>query len=350
MFVDQAKIFVKAGDGGDGCTAFRREKYVPRGGPSGGDGGRGGHIYLEATEGLSSLLHFRFNPEYKAERGGHGQGNNRHGRDGQDVVIRVPVGTVVYDFETGELIHDFSSAGDRVLVARGGVGGLGNAHFTTPTRRAPRFHTKGQPGQQRTLLLELKLLADVGLIGLPNAGKSTLLSRLSAAKPRIADYPFTTLVPHLGVVQLPEGRSCVVADIPGLIEGAHRGAGLGHEFLRHIERTRLLLHLVDVSETLGAPDPIHSYWVVNHELKAYAEGLLSKPQIVVATKVDAAQNRKRLERLRRFCREHGLPFIEISAVTGVGLDRLLSLMDEQLQCQKPQAASQLPMISRSVGQ
>jgi GTP-binding protein len=349
MFVDQAKIFIKAGDGGNGCTAFRREKYVPRGGPSGGDGGRGGHIYLEATEGLSSLLHFRFNPEYKAERGRHGEGSNRHGKDGQDVVIRVPVGTVVYDFETDDLIHDFSSAGNRLLAAHGGAGGLGNAHFATPTRRAPRFHTEGKPGQERTLLLELKLLADVGLIGLPNAGKSTLISRISAAKPKIADYPFTTLVPHLGVVRLHDDRSCIVADIPGLIEGAHRGAGLGYEFLRHIERTRLLLHLIDVSETLGEPDPVHNYWIVTNELNAYAGGLLSKPQIVVATKIDSLQNPERPKQLRRFCQAQGLPWVEISAVTGVGLDRLLSLVDEQLQSLKRQAAEPAPIGGGIIG-
>lgn len=347
MFVDQAKIFIKAGDGGNGCTAFRREKYVPRGGPSGGDGGRGGHVYLEASEGLNSLLHLRFNPEYKAERGRHGEGSNRHGKDGEDVIIRVPVGTVVYDFATGELIHDFSSAGDRVLVARGGAGGRGNAHFATPTRRAPRFHTEGKPGQERTLRLELKLLADVGLIGLPNAGKSTLISRISAAKPKIADYPFTTLVPHLGVVRLHGDRSCVVADIPGLIEGAHRGAGLGHEFLRHVERTRLLLHLIDVSETLGAPDPVHSYWIVNHELQAHAAGLLSKPQIVVATKIDSVQNPERPKQLRQFCQTQRLRFVEISAVTGHGLDRLLSLVDDQLQQLRRQAEESSPTVGRS---
>ncbi|MBI3952039.1 MAG: GTPase ObgE [Acidobacteria bacterium] len=331
MFVDQAKIFIKAGDGGNGCTAFRREKYVPRGGPSGGDGGRGGHIYMEATEGMSSLLHFRFNPEYRAERGRHGEGSNRHGRDGEDVIIRVPVGTLVYNAETGESIHDFSTPGERLLVVRGGAGGLGNAHFATPTRRAPRFHQKGQAGEERTLLLELKLLADVGLIGLPNAGKSTLISRISAAKPKIADYPFTTLVPHLGVVQLGDDRSCVVADIPGLIEGAHRGAGLGHEFLRHIERTRMLLHLIDVSGTLGDQDPVRSFQIVNDELGAYALGLLEKPQIVVATKMDAVQDPERPEQLRRFCQAEGLDLVEISAVTGYGIDRLLYLLDERLQ-------------------
>jgi GTP-binding protein len=331
MFVDQAKIFVKAGDGGNGCTAFRREKYVPRGGPSGGDGGRGGNIFMEATEGMSSLLHFRFNPEYRAERGRHGEGSKRHGRDGEDLVIRVPVGTIVYDEETGQQVHDLSTPSERVLVARGGSGGRGNAQFATPTRRAPRFHQSGQPGQERTLRLELKLLADVGLIGLPNAGKSTLISRISAAKPKIADYPFTTLVPNLGVVQLSEDRNCVVADIPGLIEGAHRGAGLGHEFLRHIERTRLLLHLIDVSGTTADQDPIHSFHIVNEELRAYAPALLTKPQIVVATKMDAVQEPELPQRLRRFCEAQELECVEISAVTGRGIDQLLFRLDQRLQ-------------------
>ncbi len=337
MFVDQAKIIVRAGDGGNGCTAFRREKYVPRGGPSGGNGGRGGHVYMEATEGMNSLLHFRFNPEYKAERGRHGEGSNRQGRDGEGVIIRVPVGTIVYEAETGEFVHDFSTPGESILIARGGIGGRGNACFATPTRRAPRFHEDGKPGQVRELRLELKLLADVGLIGLPNAGKSTLISRISAAKPRIADYPFTTLVPNLGVVQLSEERSCVVADIPGLIEGAHQGAGLGYEFLRHVERTRLLLHLIDVSDTLGEQDPIRSFHIVNEELRAYAEALLTKSQIVVATKIDVVQNQERIDSLRRFCHDEGLDYVEISAVTGAGVDSLLYRVDQWLREQETTA-------------
>lgn len=345
MFVDQAKIFVQAGDGGNGCTAFRREKHVPRGGPSGGDGGRGGHIYMEATEGLNSLLHFRFHPHYRAERGGHGQGNNRHGQDGRDVIIRVPVGTVVYDDETGHLIHDFTKAGERVLIARGGRGGRGNARFATPTRRAPHFHEPGQPGQALTLRLELKLLADVGLVGLPNAGKSTLLSRLSAARPKIAEYPFTTLTPHLGVVQLGDDRTCVMADIPGLIEGAHRGAGLGHEFLRHIERTQLLLHLIDVSEAAGGRDPVERYVIINNELRSHRQELMTKPQIVVATKLDAARRRDQVEKLSRFCQQRHLPFVEISAVTGLGLDRLLRLVDEHLQQLKASEPTSTPVAS-----
>ncbi len=321
MFVDRAEIVVKAGDGGDGCTAFRREKYVPFGGPAGGDGGRGGHVYMEATLGMNSLIHFKYNPEYRAGRGGHGEGNNRHGRDGEDIVIRVPVGTLVYDQETGELIHDFSTPGERVLIARGGRGGRGNAHFATPTRRAPRFHERGQPGQVRRLRLELKLLADVGLIGFPNAGKSTLLARISAARPKIAEYPFTTLEPVLGVVQWDEYQSFVVADIPGLIEGAHRGAGLGHEFLRHVERTRVLLHLIDISP-FAEHEPVESYRILNHELEAYNPKLLEKPQIVVATKMDIA-SKERVSALEAFCRTHDVEFVAISAVTGQGVAELL---------------------------
>lgn len=328
MFIDQAKIYVKAGDGGNGCTAFRREKYVPFGGPSGGDGGRGGHVYLEAVEGINSLIHLRYNPEYKAGRGGHGEGNNRHGRDGEDVIIRVPVGTVVYDAETGERIHDFQRPGERILVARGGRGGRGNARFATPTRRAPRFHEEGRPGQARTLRLELKLLADVGLVGFPNAGKSTLLARISAARPKIADYPFTTLEPVLGVVTLDEFKSFVVADIPGIIEGAHQGAGLGHEFLRHIERTRLLLHLIDVSP-FAEHDPVTTYEIIRRELGAHDPSLLEKPEIVVATKMDIRDD-NRVAALRSLCQSREFDLVEVSAVTGLGVDRLLARVRERL--------------------
>lgn len=328
MFIDRAKIYVKAGDGGNGCTAFRREKYVPFGGPSGGDGGRGGHVYLEAVEGINSLIHLRYNPEYRAARGGHGEGNNRHGRDGEDIVIRVPVGTIVYDAETGERLHDFQRAGERLLVARGGRGGRGNARFATPTRRAPRFHEEGRPGQARTLRLEVKLLADVGLVGFPNAGKSTLLGRISAARPKVADYPFTTLEPVLGVVALDEFRGFVVADIPGLIEGAHRGAGLGHEFLRHIERTRLLLHLIDVSP-FAEHDPVMGYEIIRGELRAHDPSLLDKPEIVVATKLDI-RDEGRVAALRSFCQSQGLDLVEISAVTGLGIDRLLERISQRL--------------------
>src|SRR5512141_2570162 len=262
MFIDEAKIYVKAGNGGNGCMAFRREKFVPRGGPSGGEGGKGGDVIMESSERHNTLIHFRFNPEYKAERGRHGEGSNRTGREGVDVILKVPVGTIVYDDSTGERVHDFSHADDRIVIARGGRGGRGNARFATSTHQAPRECEAGFPGEERTLRLELKLLADVGLVGYPNVGKSTLISRISAARPKIADYPFTTLEPNLGVVAVgeePKAVSFVVADIPGLIEGASHGAGLGTQFLRHIERTRLLVHLVDVADSSGRPDPVAAF-------------------------------------------------------------------------------------------
>ena len=304
MFVDEAKIRIKAGDGGNGCMAFRREKFVPRGGPSGGDGGHGGDVIMESSERHNTLVHFRFNPEYKAERGRHGEGSNKTGREGDDVVLKVPVGTVVYDELTGEMVHDFSNPDDRVVIARGGRGGRGNARFATSVHQAPREHEQGFPGEERNLRLELKLLADVGLVGYPNAGKSTLISRISAARPKIADYPFTTLQPNLGVVAVgdaPDERSFVVADIPGLIEGASEGAGLGTQFLRHIERTRLLAHLVDVSDSSGRPDPVQDFEVITRELANFGEGLDSKPTIIVATKIDVAQPRQahQVEALRQ---------------------------------------------------
>jgi GTP-binding protein len=321
MFIDEAVIYVKGGDGGNGCVAFRREKYVPRGGPSGGDGGRGGDVFLEANPHYSTLLHLRFNPEHKAERGRHGEGSNRTGRDGASVVVPVPVGVLVYDAETGELLHDFTEPGQRFLAARGGRGGRGNARFATSTHQAPREHEPGQPGEERRLRLELKLLADAGLVGFPNAGKSTLISRISAARPKIADYPFTTLEPHLGVVQLDDQRSFVVADIPGLIEGAHLGHGLGTRFLRHLERTRLLLHLVDVSEASGR-DPVQDFHVVMNELASFSPDLAAKPMFVVATKLDAAQDPERLKALRSLAAKKRLPFYAISSVTGEGLAKL----------------------------
>src|SRR5438094_6963846 len=265
MFIDEAKIRVKAGDGGNGCMAFRREKYVPRGGPSGGDGGKGGDVIMESSERHNTLVHFRFNPEYKAQRGRHGEGSNKTGREGEDVLLKVPVGTTVYDADSGEKVHDFSHADDRRVIARGGRGGRGNAQFKTSTHQAPREAEPGRPGEERTLRLELKLLADVGLVGYPNVGKSTLISVISAAKPKIADYPFTTLEPNLGVVTIgepPDEDSYVVADIPGLIEGASSGHGLGTQFLRHVERTRLLLHLVDVSDSSGRPDPTQDFKII----------------------------------------------------------------------------------------
>ncbi len=324
MFIDEAKIHVKAGDGGNGCMAFRREKFVPRGGPSGGDGGKGGDVIMESTERHNTLVHFRFNPEYKAERGRHGEGSNKTGREGADVVLKVPVGTILYDDATGERLRDFSRPDERMVVARGGRGGRGNAQFATSTHQAPRECEPGRPGEERTLRLELKLLADVGLVGFPNAGKSTLISRISAARPKIADYPFTTLEPNLGVVVVgeePKAISFVVADIPGLIEGAHEGAGLGTQFLRHIERTRLLVHLVDVSDASGRADPVKDYQVIMNELASFAAGLEKKPVLLAASKIDVA-NAKKLSKLRAYATRHKLPFCPISAVTGEGISKL----------------------------
>jgi len=333
MFVDEARIRIKAGDGGNGCMAFRREKFVPRGGPSGGDGGHGGDVIMESSERHNTLVHFRFNPEYKAERGRHGEGSNKTGREGDSIVLKVPVGTIVYDETTGELVHDFSRPDERVVVARGGRGGRGNARFATSTHQAPREHEEGHPGEERDLRLELKLLADVGLVGYPNAGKSTLISRISAARPKIADYPFTTLQPNLGVVvvgELPDEVSFVVADIPGLIEGASQGAGLGTQFLRHIERTRLLAHLVDVSDASGRPDPVKEYEAITRELATFGSGLASKPLIVVASKMDAA-NKDKLAKLKRYCKRKRLELFPISAVTGEGIDDLKWAMAERVE-------------------
>src|SRR6478609_4992802 len=288
MFIDEARIRVKAGDGGNGCMAFRREKFVPRGGPSGGDGGHGGDVVMESSNRHNTLVLFRYNPEHKAERGEHGMGSNCTGKDGHDVILKVPVGTSVFDDDTGELVHDFKKPDERVIIAKGGRGGRGNQHFATPVHQAPREHEEGKLGEERNYRLELKLLADVGLVGYPNVGKSTLISRISAARPKIADYPFTTLQPNLGVVAVgqqgdPDQVSFVVADIPGLIEGAHTGAGLGTQFLRHIERTGLLVHLVDVSDASGRPDPIKDIEVIHGELKSFGAKLESKPMMLVAS-------------------------------------------------------------------
>ncbi len=327
MFIDEVRIYVKAGDGGNGCLAFRREKFVPRGGPSGGDGGRGGDVILVASQHHNTLLHFRFNPEHKAERGRHGEGSNRKGREGESIEVATPVGTIVYDAETGEMLHDFTEPGDRFTVAHGGKGGRGNARFATSTHQAPTEHEQGFPGEERRLRLELKLLADVGLVGFPNAGKSTLISRISAARPKIADYPFTTLEPNLGVVRADGHQTFVVADIPGLIEGAHLGHGLGVQFLKHIERTRLLAHLVDVSEASGR-DPVHDFEVVMGELASFSDELAAKPMMLVATKIDAAQDPERVASLERLAVERGLPFYKISSVTGEGIDALKRAMAE----------------------
>jgi GTP-binding protein len=329
MFVDEVRILVKAGDGGNGCLAFRREKFVPRGGPSGGDGGRGGDVVLVASQQHNTLVHFRFNPEHTAQRGRHGEGSNRTGHEGRSIEVKVPVGTVVFDEETGEKLHDFTDPDERFVVARGGRGGRGNARFATSTHQAPTEHEPGRPGEEKRLRLELKLLADAGLVGFPNAGKSTLISRISAARPKIADYPFTTLEPQLGVVRLGDFRSFVVADIPGLIENAHQGAGLGIQFLRHIERTRLLVHLVDISEATGR-DPVRDFETIMAELAAFSEDLAAKPMLLVATKLDVAQDPARAESLRQVASERGLPFFEISSVTGQGVEQLIYAMAERV--------------------
>jgi GTPase len=329
MFIDRTKIRIQGGHGGNGVTAFRREKFVPRGGPSGGDGGRGGDVWIEADESLNTLLHLRYNPEHIADRGRHGEGSNCSGREGEDKVVRVPVGTQVYNAESGELLKDFTENGERWLAAKGGRGGFGNTHFKSSTNRAPRYHQEGSAGEEHELQLELKLLADVGLVGFPNAGKSTLISTISAARPKIADYPFTTLEPHLGVVDLGEFRTFVVADIPGLIEGAHKGAGLGDRFLRHVERTKLLLHLVDVS-SLSGRGAVRDYETINRELLAYDAQFASRPQIIVATKIDALDEPERLESLKRRAAADRRPFYAISSATKQGVKELVNAMGHAL--------------------
>lgn len=316
------------GNGGNGVTAFRREKFVPRGGPSGGDGGRGGDVWLLADESVNTLLHLRYNPLHVAGRGLHGEGSNRSGREGADVIVRVPIGTQVFDPATNDMLFDFDQDGQRWLAARGGRGGFGNAHFATSTNRAPRYHQEGSPGEEFELQLELKLLADVGLVGFPNAGKSTFISVVSAAKPKIADYPFTTLEPNLGVVDLGNFRTFVIADIPGLIQGAHEGHGLGDRFLRHVERTTLLLHLVDVSSS--GRDPVNDYEVINHELAAYDERLAGRDQIVVATKIDALDDESRLNALRDRAARDGRRFFAISAVARDGVRELIHAVGDEV--------------------
>jgi len=339
VFVDEAKIYVKAGNGGNGCVAFRREKYVPRGGPSGGDGGNGGNVYLEANPNDNTLLRYRYNREFKAGRGRHGEGSNRTGHSAEDLILQVPVGTLAFDDQNGQTIADLDAPGQRVLVAHGGRGGRGNQHFAKPWHQAPREHEDGFPGEERHLRLELKLLADVGLVGFPNAGKSTLISVISAARPKIANYPFTTLEPNLGVVNADGGtgkegreigRTFVVADLPGLIEGAHLGAGLGIRFLRHVERTRLLVHLIDTSDA-NADDPVHSFEVINGELAAFSRSLMQKPMIVVATKLDATTDRTRLATLGAYCLKHSLEFHSISAVAGEGVKELVRSIADALE-------------------
>jgi len=334
MFVDEVDIQVHAGDGGNGCMAFRREMRVPRGGPSGGDGGFGGSIYLVATLHQNTLVTYRFHPEFNAERGQHGQGSNRTGHNGADMVLEVPPGTVVYENTDGDLIPmaDLAAVGDRVLIARGGRGGRGNAAFATSTNRAPRRTEEGKPGEARVIRLRLKLLADVGLVGFPNAGKSTLISRVSAARPKIVDYPFTTLTPNLGVVHLDEDRSFVVADVPGLIEGAHEGHGLGTKFLAHLERTKVLVHVVDVSSASNR-DPVEDFDVISRELELFAGAgdetavsLASKPRLIAANKIDALDDPDRLKRLTKHAKKLRVPIFPISAVTGAGMKELVEAM------------------------
>src|SRR5271165_1597252 len=337
MFVDEAKISVKAGDGGNGCVAFRREKFVPRGGPSGGDGGDGGSIIVEANPNDNTLLRYRYNREFKAERGRHGEGSNCSGHSGADTILQVPVGTLVFD-EHNRILADLVTAGQRVLVAHGGRGGRGNQNFAKPWHQAPREHEDGFPGEERHLRFELKLLADVGLVGFPNAGKSTLISVISAARPKIANYPFTTLEPNLGVVNADGGtgghgtelgRTFVVADLPGLIEGASEGAGLGIQFLRHVERTRLLVHLIDTSDTSDL-EPVKAFEIIEGELAAFSDTLVEKPEIVVATKLDATTDQTKSEELRAFCKKKGLEFHAISAATGEGVKELVRGMADAL--------------------
>lgn len=329
MFVDLAKIYVKAGDGGPGAVSFRREKFVPKGGPDGGDGGKGGNVVAIADPQLNTLLDFKYQQHYLCKRGGMGGGKQMTGADGDDIVIKVPLGTVIRDITTGETIADLAEPGQAAIVAKGGRGGKGNTFFKSSTMRTPRFAQPGEPGDEKTIQLELKLLADVGIIGLPNAGKSTLISVISKARPKIADYPFTTLVPNLGVVQYAEYKSFVAADIPGLIEGASSGAGLGSQFLRHVERTKMLLHLVDVSP-LSQEDPVNSFTTINEELRKHNPELMDRFLVAVATKVDSVDDPARLENLRGYCMEEGYPFFAISSATHEGVDKLLDFVSRKI--------------------
>jgi GTP-binding protein len=332
MFVDEVDVRVSAGDGGRGCIAFRREKYVPRGGPSGGDGGDGGSVFLVASPHMNTLVTYRFHPDFRAQRGQHGMGSNCHGKNGKDLVLDVPVGTVVLEVpeEGGEPVEvaDLTVAGERFKMAAGGQGGRGNARFTSSTNRAPRRADPGVPGEVKLLRLKLKLLADVGLVGFPNSGKSTLIARISAAKPKIADYPFTTLTPHLGVVALSDNRSFVVADVPGLIEGAHRGLGLGHQFLRHLERTRVLVHMIDVSGT--GRDPVVDFDTIRRELELYRPEMADKPQMAAANKIDVVADAEAVDRLEAHLATLRIPLYRISAVTGEGVGTLIEAMWQHL--------------------
>src|SRR6266511_2908924 len=322
MFIDEIDVFVKGGDGGAGCMSFRREKFIPRGGPDGGDGGDGGSVFLEADPAITTLLDFHYQRHYTAERGQHGKGANKHGKSGADTILKVPLGTVVSDRDSGELLGDLIRPGQQLLVARGARGGRGNARFATSTNRAPRRADLGRPGQERWIHMELKLLADVGVIGFPNAGKSTLVSRLSAATPKIAEYPFTTLTPTMGIVRPDAERTFVIADLPGLIPGAAEGKGLGHQFLRHTERTRLLLHVLDLDPQTER-DPLEDFAVINDELRRYSAELAARPQVVVANKADLPESASGRRRVEEFCAREGRPLFVISAATGQGLRELL---------------------------
>jgi GTP-binding protein len=348
MFVDEVSIHVKAGSGGDGAVSFRREKHVPRGGPDGGDGGRGGSVVMVADPSLTTLIDFRYRRDYKAPRGENGSGNQKHGANGADIELKVPVGTLLTDTETGAVVADFVRPDQREVVARGGMGGRGNARFATSTHQTPRFGEKGEPAEERDLQLELKLLADVGLIGFPNVGKSTLIARISAARPKIADYPFTTLAPNLGVARADEMHAFVVADIPGLIEGAHTGAGLGHQFLRHVERTRLLVHLLDVSGLSGR-EPWEDFEIVNHELRAYSERLAERPQLVALNKADMPEAAAVMRDLVPRLAEAGFPVFPISALTGKGIQRLLYAIGDRLQALPVEASPPEAEVVRFTG-
>ncbi|HKJ65058.1 MAG TPA: GTPase ObgE [Desulfopila sp.] len=328
-FIDEAKFHVKAGDGGNGCVSFRREKYVPKGGPNGGDGGRGGSVILVASKNVQSLIDFKYRSHFKAERGLHGQGKDMHGRKGKDCLVEIPLGSVIKDGESGEVIADLTDEGNSFVAAQGGTGGLGNSHFASGANRTPRYATKGKPGEERWLKIELKLIADIGLVGLPNAGKSTLLSKLSAANPKIGGYPFTTLEPHLGVLHLPYKRSCIIADIPGLVEGASEGVGLGHTFLRHIERTSILLHVLDASHEYAVPD----FKTLNRELRKYKEELLERKNVVVLNKADIADE-KRMKNLHTYFQRKNINCIEISALCDTNIEQLKELIAELIDIQQ----------------
>ncbi|MFC1827570.1 GTPase ObgE [Thermodesulfobacteriota bacterium] len=328
-FIDEAKFFVKGGDGGKGCVSFRREKFVPKGGPDGGDGGDGGDVIINASKRLGSLIDFQYRSHFIAERGIHGQGKKKHGRNGADCIVNVPVGSLIKDAETDEVIADLVEDGQNIIVAKGGEGGGGNPHFSSSTNRSPRFAGKGKPGVERWLRIELKLLADIGLVGLPNAGKSTLLSTLSAAQPKIASYPFTTLEPHLGVMQLDHHAPLIIADIPGLIEGAHKGAGLGHKFLKHIERTKILLHIIDASKTID--EIIEDHQTIEQELSRYNETLLNRRKLIVLNKKDLLEDKSQFKKLVNIFKRKDISVLAISALTGSGIDALKKYVVETLE-------------------